>query len=118
MLTISSSTLFKALSDPTRVKIMLLLQQETELCVCELIEAINVPQPKISRHLALLRELKIVTDNKQGQWIFYQLSSELPTWVEQLLQLTAIGDPQAIAAEQQRLARMQTRPKREVSKAC
>ncbi|MEO9274926.1 metalloregulator ArsR/SmtB family transcription factor [Marinomonas sp. 5E14-1] len=50
------SLFFKALADDTRLRCLLLIKQFTELCVCELMEALNETQPKISRHLAQLRK--------------------------------------------------------------
>ncbi len=50
------STLFKALSDPTRLRCITLLSSHDELCVCELTQALDLPQPKVSHHLAALRK--------------------------------------------------------------
>jgi ArsR family transcriptional regulator len=80
---------FQLLSDETRLRCLLLLQKEGELCVCELVYALDVIQPKISRHLAALRDAGIVTDRRQGQWIYYQLNPALPTWAQQILSTTA-----------------------------
>jgi ArsR family transcriptional regulator len=71
---------YKSLADETRLKILLLLHVENELCVCELIEALALSQPKISRHLALLREQGLVSTRKSGQWVFYALHEQLPAW--------------------------------------
>src|SRR5690606_41214225 len=80
---------FKCLADETRLKSLILIQSEGELCVCELMEALDEIQPKISRHLALLREHKIVLDRRQGQWIYYRLNPELPNWAKIALTETA-----------------------------
>lgn len=80
---------FHLLSDETRLRCLVLLQQEGELCVCELVHALDVIQPKVSRHLASLRDAGIVIDRRQGQWIYYQLNPELPTWASQVLETTA-----------------------------
>ena len=69
---------FKCLADETRLKSLILIQSEGELCVCELMEALEEIQPKISRHLALLREHKIVLDRRQGQWIYYRFEPGTP----------------------------------------
>ncbi|MBE0510767.1 MAG: metalloregulator ArsR/SmtB family transcription factor [Chromatiales bacterium] len=76
---------FRLLGDPTRLRCLLLLQSEGELCVCELTEALETSQPKISRHLASLREGGLVSDRRQGQWIFYRIHEALPTWQVQVL---------------------------------
>lgn len=58
--------LFKNLSDETRLGIVLLLREMGELCVCDLCTALEQSQPKISRHLAMLRESGLLLDCKQG----------------------------------------------------
>jgi len=63
----------------------MLLIQEKELCVCQLTEALAMVQPKISRHLAILREKKILLDKRKGLWIFYRLHPEIPTWAYNVL---------------------------------
>lgn len=65
----------KAISDETRLRIMLVLFTH-ELCVCELCDVLQESQPKISRHLAILRTAGYVTDMRQGQWVFYYPSIE------------------------------------------
>ncbi|MCW9023300.1 MAG: metalloregulator ArsR/SmtB family transcription factor [Gammaproteobacteria bacterium] len=79
------SQFFQLLSDDTRLRSLLLIQQEGELCVCELIHALNIIQPKVSRHLAALRDAGIVVDRRQGQWIYYRLHPELPDWASQVI---------------------------------
>jgi len=90
-MTISADTLFRTLADPTRLRALVLLLLEGELCVCELTFALGESQPKISRHLAQLRESGLVSDRRAGQWIYYTLSPELPGWVRQVLTVTVEG---------------------------
>ena len=71
---------FQMLSDGTRLRCLVLLRSEGELCVCELTHALGIIQPKISRHLASLRDGGIVVDRRQGQWIYYRLNEALPGW--------------------------------------
>jgi len=66
-------SLFKALSDETRLRIMVLLC-EKELCVCQLMWALDLDQAKVSRHLTVLRNAGLVNDRRQGLWIFYSLA--------------------------------------------
>lgn len=63
----------KALSDETRLRIMALLFQK-EMCVCEICDVIGESQPKVSRHLAKLRDADLVRDERQSQWVFYYLN--------------------------------------------
>lgn len=85
---IAADTLFRALADPTRLRALILLMQEGELCVCELTHALGGSQPKISRHLAQLRENGLVADHRAGQWVYYRINPELPDWVKQVLTVT------------------------------
>lgn len=88
---ISADQFFKILSDLTRLRVLVLLSREGELCVCELTHALDEIQPKISRHLALLREAGVVLDRRQGQWIYYRLNPKLPAWAQAALSATAGG---------------------------
>ncbi len=64
--------IFKALSDQTRLRILKLLQ-DGELCVCDIFSALNMVQPKVSFHLAVLKEAGLIKDSKAGRWIHYRL---------------------------------------------
>jgi ArsR family transcriptional regulator len=63
---------FKALSDETRLRIMLLLMQ-SELCVCDLMFVLNEPQSKVSRHLAFLKHSGLAISKRGGVWMHYSL---------------------------------------------
>ena len=63
---------FKALSDETRLRIMMLLTQN-ELCVCDLMEVLGEPQSKVSRHLAYLKHSGITESKRAGVWMHYRL---------------------------------------------
>ena len=64
---------FRAFSDRTRLRILHLLLGG-ELCVCDIVAALELPQPKISRHLAYLRRTGLVTARKEGLWMHYELA--------------------------------------------
>ncbi len=66
----------KALSDPIRLRIILLLQAEGELCVCDLMEVLKLPQSTVSRHLAYLKRSCWVDIRREGLWMHYTLSRE------------------------------------------
>lgn len=66
----------KALSDPIRLRIVLLLQSEGELCVCDLMAVLKLPQSTVSRHLAYLKRSCWVDTRRQGLWMYYTLSRE------------------------------------------
>ncbi|WP_369311529.1 metalloregulator ArsR/SmtB family transcription factor [Providencia rettgeri] len=80
--------LFKILSDQTRLDILLLLKASGELCVCDIYTALNLSQPKTSRHLAMLRESALLLDSKHGKWVHYRLSPALLPWVKSIIDVT------------------------------
>jgi len=108
--------IYKALSDETRLKCLLLILREEELCVCELTAALDEIQPKISRHLAQLRRCELLADRRQGQWVYYRLNPALPDWARQVLATTLDANPDFIAPSIANLCRMGDRPER--AKAC
>ncbi len=64
--------IFKALSDETRLRILKLLEHG-ELCVCDIVAALDIIQPKVSFHLSVLKEAGLIKDRKQGKWIHYRI---------------------------------------------
>ncbi len=76
---------FKCLSDPTRLDILKIILERQNVCVCEITDILQLSQPKISRHLALLRNLSILLDERKGQWVYYRLNPDLPEWVNAVL---------------------------------
>ncbi len=112
MFMISAENFFAALADPTRLRSLLLLTAEGELCVCELTHALDESQPKISRHLAMLRDAGIVSDRREGLWIHYRINPALPEWAREILttanQANATAKP--FAQDRKRLRGAPTRP--------
>lgn len=101
---------FKNLADETRLLCLLLLTGHGELCVCELVAALDDSQPKISRHLAQLRSAGLVSDRRSGLWVYYQLHTELPGWCREVLQHTSVANTAFLNAAQARLCTMENRP--------
>ncbi|MEC9482383.1 MAG: metalloregulator ArsR/SmtB family transcription factor [Halomonas sp.] len=104
---------FKCLGDDTRLALVLLVHVEGELCVCEMSHALQVSQPKVSRHLALLRDCGLLLDRRQGQWVHYRLAPELPGWVIRTLDAAVAGASAQVGPLRQRLAAMGDRPGRQ-----
>jgi DNA-binding transcriptional ArsR family regulator len=75
----------KALADENRVRILAALQDE-ELCVCQLIELLELAPSTVSKHLSILRQARLVKSRKKGRWVYYRLPAEhvLPTVAEAL----------------------------------
>ena len=82
---------FKLLADETRLSILTLLSGYEELCVCELVETLHLSQPKISRHLALLKQSGLVSDSRQGHWVYYRLSATTPQWCREILETSMLN---------------------------
>lgn len=106
---------YKCLADETRLRCMLLIHLEKELCVCELMQALDESQPKISRHLAQLRQCGLLTDRRQGQWVFYSINKTLPEWALSVLSDTATQNEDFLVINQQQLQCMGDRPDRAVA---
>ncbi|MFC3149409.1 metalloregulator ArsR/SmtB family transcription factor [Litoribrevibacter euphylliae] len=103
---------YKCLADDTRLRCLLLITKEQELCVCELTTAINESQPKISRHLAQLKKCGLLTDRRQGQWIYYRLNPELTDWARDVISSTLDSNTSFIATNLKNLNAMGDRPQR------
>ena len=86
---------FKALSDETRLRIMTLLLEHDELCVCDFVGALGPTQSKVSRHLRYLYHSGLVKDRREGLWTHYRISPHLSA--EQATILAALS--QAVGAE-------------------
>lgn len=80
---------YKCLADETRLTFILLLSEVTEACVCDLMQALELEQPKTSRHLAELRKCGILIDERRGKWVYYKLHPALPNWATTVIQQTA-----------------------------
>ncbi len=103
---------YKCLSDDTRLRCLLLIEKEHELCVCELTTALQEIQPKISRHLAQLRKCGLLVDRRQSQWVFYQINPQLPDWCKLVLTQTLTTNPEFIENNLKHLFKMNDRPVR------
>jgi len=102
------------LSDETRLRALALMKHSGELCVCELVYALELSQPKISRHMAALRDSGLVTSERRAQWVFYGINSQLPDWQQRVLSavLEGIGDEAVVRRDAVRLSKMDNRPER------
>jgi ArsR family transcriptional regulator, arsenate/arsenite/antimonite-responsive transcriptional repressor len=101
---------FRALSDPTRLRILNVLRGG-ELCVCDLVDVLDVPQPTASRHLAYLRKAGLVLTRKKGLWHFYRLTPANTRFQEKLMKCVEAAaeiSPQ-LAADVKQLRRGQRR---------
>ena len=113
-----SIRLLKALADETRLRILQLLSRR-ELCVCQIVEVLGIGQSKASRHLAHLKNARLVTDRRDGLWTYYclaepdgrlhrqvidwlaQAGDEIPLAAEDFEALSNLGECGDLCAEQQ-----------------
>lgn len=110
-----SVNFLKNLADETRLKILLLLLQEEELCVCEFTQALELSQPKVSRHIAQLRTQNILQDRREGKWVYYRLSPLLEPWQINIIKESAQASVKDLEVCLERLLRMGQRPQRQVA---
>jgi ArsR family transcriptional regulator len=78
--------LFHALSDETRLRILARLRRG-ERCVCQLTDALDAAQPRLSFHLKTLKDAGLVTDRRDGRWMYYAIAADARTQVEHALEL-------------------------------
>ncbi|XKH61114.1 metalloregulator ArsR/SmtB family transcription factor [Halomonas sediminis] len=103
---------FKCLSDETRLMLTLLIRHEEQLCVCEMTHVLQESQPKVSRHLAQLRNCGLLLDEREGQWVYYRLAPDLPGWAHTVLEAAATSEKDRLSRLQARLGKMGSRPER------
>jgi ArsR family transcriptional regulator, arsenate/arsenite/antimonite-responsive transcriptional repressor len=85
-LTRNSVARFKALADPTRLRILAMLaESSSSMCVCDLNEGFELEQPTISHHLKVLRKAGLVSSERKGTWVYYWLNPEAADWVRETL---------------------------------
>lgn len=106
--------LFRALSDRTRIRIVKLLE-EGELCVCHLMEVLEMSQSRISRHVGILKSAGLVNDRREGRWVYYSLSQEaLNPYVPELIRCLRgwLNEEASVASDRRRLVEQLRRMKR------
>jgi ArsR family transcriptional regulator len=75
-LSVQAHSVFQALSDPLRIRIMrLIADSKNEACLCEIALSLNEPEYKLSRHLKVLRQAGLLEAEKQGRWIYHRIVS-------------------------------------------
>jgi ArsR family transcriptional regulator len=104
---------FQALGDNTRLRLLNLMGDQ-EICVCYFVEILDQPQPKISRHLAYLRNAGIVAARRDGKWIHYRIVMPPNTGAAQVLQQTLnwLSEDRAMQADRARLSKACCSPRK------
>ncbi len=83
------ATQLESLADPTRLRLLNLLDQTEEICVCELVDALGIPQYNISRHLRILLGAGWLEDRRCGKWVYYRIARKLRPFERLLLRAVA-----------------------------
>ncbi len=99
------ATVYKSLADDTRLRLLLLLQGRSELCVCDLMHALDMPQSTVSRHLAYLKKNGWLDDRRGGVWMYYSLKTDLDPFLQAQLVLiiSRLADSPLYHADRKRL---------------
>src|SRR4051794_22151909 len=100
-----STRTLKAFADPVRLRLLNLLSGDREICVCHLHEALDLPQPTVSRHLAYLRKTGLAVARKDGLWVHYKLGRSRSGLQRILIGClgSCLGDPAIFAEDHRRL---------------
>ncbi len=83
------SLFYQCLADAMRLQALLLIYESEEVCVCDLMTALRLDQPKTSRKLKELRECDVLQGERRGKWVYYRIHPDLPGWCKEVLELTA-----------------------------
>lgn len=99
--------MLKAFSDPVRLRLLNLLMGQ-EVCVCHLHEALNLPQPTVSRHLAYLRKSGLVVGRREGLWVHYRLAESATDLQRTLLEsvMPCVAQLASLKADRDQLSRL------------
>ncbi len=76
---------FQSLADSTRLRLLNILRQAGEVCVCELVDALQAPQYNVSRHLRVLTQAGLLEDRRRGKWIYYRIAASLKPYQRAVL---------------------------------
>jgi ArsR family transcriptional regulator len=100
-----TTEVFKSLADETRLRLLVLLQGGNERCVCDLMQALDMPQSTVSRHLAYLKRNGWLQDRRGGVWMYYSLNKAMDGFLQAQLVLiiNQLADSSVCRADKQRL---------------
>lgn len=100
------SRIYKALADETRLRILVLLLEQGELCICDLMNALDMPQSTVSRHVAYMKNTGWLNDRRGGVWMYYSIKPGLDSFMTALAALTRehLTSVAVVGGDRQRLA--------------
>jgi ArsR family transcriptional regulator, arsenate/arsenite/antimonite-responsive transcriptional repressor len=97
--------IFKSLADETRLRLLVLLRGGCEYCVCDLMQALDMPQSTVSRHLAYLKRHGWLQDRRGGIWMYYSLEKAMDGFLQAqlVLVINKLADSDACRTDKERL---------------
>lgn len=98
----STLNMTKALADGNRLRVIVALMENDELCVCQITEMLRLATATVSRHMSVLQKARLVESRKDGRWVFYRLVDTFPDLLGRWLRESLTGSPE-IAADRLRL---------------
>ena len=110
---IDNTHVFATLANETRLRCLTLVARNTEVCVCEVVEALKISQPAASKALNALKSAHLLTDRKDANWNYYALNNAMPEWLSTIVTATVdeIANDSVATADQRRFARLNLRAK-------
>ena len=103
---IDAAKVFSTLGNPTRLRCLYLLARNEEVCVCDVVDALEVAQPSASKALNNLKAAGLLSLRRDANWVYYRLRPDLPAWLAEVVESTAsaLDAEQPHKADQDRLA--------------
>ena len=116
MLNISATDVFAALANDTRLRCLLLVAGNDDVCVCEVVAALRISQPGASKSLNALKAAGLLRDRRDANWIYYSLAEDLPPWLAELVDglLEELAGRRPYVTDAGRLARLALRPEKAI----
>jgi ArsR family transcriptional regulator, arsenate/arsenite/antimonite-responsive transcriptional repressor len=103
---------FKVLADETRLRCLAVIFENEEICVCEIMHALDLPQSKISRHLSIIKLNNVISQRREGQWVLYSKEPTLSDFKTSIIKMTIdeLSKTSIFKQDKKRLATMKNRP--------
>ena len=103
---------FKVIGDETRLRCLAIIETYKNVCVCELVHALDLPQSKISRHLSLMKSAGLVSQKRENQWVLYSISSDLSDFEQKLITtiVNEISKSGIFKKDKEHFLKMENRP--------
>jgi ArsR family transcriptional regulator len=108
---IDCTPVFASLANETRLRCLRLVAENGEVCVCEVVEALDINQPTASKALNALKSAGLLTARKEANWNYYALNSSMPDWMEAIVTTTvsALTNTKTYTVDQKRFQRLDLR---------